>query len=245
MRTLVTTDTHGCFKGLVQALERANFDPASDRLIHLGDVADGWPDVRESVQFLIDHATISLRGNHDQWTHEWMSSHPDMLGAGTFGDSYFKNWYNQGGEATLNSYGNSYKNVPDSHKEFFINQLPFYVDEQNRAFVHAGWDYTLGDVRNVVEEDYDSLWWNRSMYYRARDLHFIKSYKKETFLDHPEVFIGHTSNDRGPVFYCGVWNLDSGAGWSGCVTVMDVDTKECWKSDRSFDLYPHDKGRHG
>jgi len=35
-----------------------------------------------------------------------------------------------------------------------------------------------------------------------------------------------------------VWDLDTGAGWSGKLTIMmDIDTKEYWQSELSKDLY--------
>jgi len=38
----------------------------------------------------------------------------------------------------------------------------------------------------------------------------------------------------------GVWNLDTGAGMSGKLTVMDIDTKEYWQSDLVTELYPEE-----
>jgi len=46
-RVLCLGDVHGGDKALVQVLERSNFDPSSDRIIFLGDVADCWPEVSE------------------------------------------------------------------------------------------------------------------------------------------------------------------------------------------------------
>lgn len=42
---------------------------------------------------------------------------------------------------------------------------------------------------------------------------------------------------------CNVWNIDTGAGWSGKLTIMDIDTKEYWQSDFVKELYPDEKGR--
>jgi serine/threonine protein phosphatase 1 len=61
------------------------------------------------------------------------------------------------------------------------------------------------------------------------------------------VFIGHTSCfrlDKGnPVWAGGVINLDTGAGWNGVLTIMDVDTEEYWQSDNVRKLYPNTVGR--
>ena len=40
-----------------------------------------------------------------------------------------------------------------------------------------------------------------------------------------------------------IWNLDTGAGWDGKLTMMDVNTGEYWQSDRITELYPNEQGR--
>ncbi|MBM3246586.1 MAG: hypothetical protein FJZ13_04585, partial [Candidatus Omnitrophica bacterium] len=47
-------------------------------------------------------------------------------------------------------------------------------------------------------------------------------------------------NTLQPIHVCNVWNIDTGAGWSGKLTIMDVDTKEYWQSDLSPDLSVRD-----
>jgi hypothetical protein len=44
-RTLVVGDIHGAARALRQALDRAEFDPAADHLICLGDICDRGPEV--------------------------------------------------------------------------------------------------------------------------------------------------------------------------------------------------------
>ena len=35
-----------------------------------------------------------------------------------------------------------------------------------------------------------------------------------------------------PVKLGKLWDIDTGAGWAGKLTVMDVDTEKYWQSDR-------------
>ena len=42
---------------------------------------------------------------------------------------------------------------------------------------------------------------------------------------------------------CNVWDLDTGGGWGGKLTIMDIDSHEYWQSDLVPDLYPHIQGR--
>jgi serine/threonine protein phosphatase 1 len=40
-----------------------------------------------------------------------------------------------------------------------------------------------------------------------------------------------------------VWNIDTGAGFWGKLSALDIDTKEFWQSEPVKDLYPGEKGR--
>jgi serine/threonine protein phosphatase 1 len=40
-----------------------------------------------------------------------------------------------------------------------------------------------------------------------------------------------------------VWNVDTGAAFTGPLTIMDVDTKDFWQSEPLPSLYPNEKGR--
>lgn len=280
MRTLVIGDIHGALKALKQALERADYNPISDRLIFLGDYVDGWPESAELVQYLIelkDNASVSsvnhemiifLRGNHDQWCHEWFQN-------GVAHDM----WLLQGGKSTFDSYLYTGYLTEDSHRDFFKNLANYYIDEENRGFVHGGFKSRQGLGHAHSESDY---YWDRDMWELACAMHrkYVKTEGKlETyedfnefyrpnpirFMKHKEIFIGHTSTinwkskpnfpefedpnqpKNGPVIIpmnrCNVWNMDTGAGWSGKVSIMDVGTKEYWQSDFVKELYPNHKGR--
>jgi serine/threonine protein phosphatase 1 len=40
-----------------------------------------------------------------------------------------------------------------------------------------------------------------------------------------------------------VWNIDTGAGFDGPLTLMDVNSKEYWQSDKVYTLYPDEEPR--
>ena len=40
-----------------------------------------------------------------------------------------------------------------------------------------------------------------------------------------------------------IWNLDTGAGFEGKLTIMNVDTKEYYQSDKLTTLYTNERGR--
>lgn len=224
-RTLVMGDLHGAYRALLQVLERAKFDPAADRLIFLGDVADGWPETRQCIDALLAIPNlVHLIGNHDEWFQQWAENHVAEPA-----------WVAQGGRATILSYG-SPNLVPTAHRAY-LKAAKLWHQEEDRIFVHGGWP----PQNHAHPMAYDHPTWNRSLWRDAlkRGEGQLSAFR--------EVYIGHTSTTRAgyeaPVRKCEVWNLDTGAGWEGRLSVMDVDTKEFWQSDPVADLYPGVPGR--
>ena len=223
-RTFVLGDMHGAYRALRQCLERAAFHPETDHLIALGDVADGWPETKACIEHLMSLKNLTyLLGNHDYWALEWMQTGiTDAL------------WYEQGGKATVESYAET---VPQSHIHFLMQALPFFLKD-NRLFVHAGFD----PARPIEHQSLQTLIWDRSFARKALDLHSDGQPGKLTRYD--EVYLGHTPTMTGEPVHAGeVWLMDTGAGWSGCLTIMNIDTKEIFASDPVPQLYPGIEGR--
>lgn len=67
------------------------------------------------------------------------------------------------------------------------------------------------------------------------------------FKHYNEIYIGHTPvtqiNETTPVNKANIWNLDTGAAFTGPLTIMNVATKEFWQSEPLPSLYPDEKGR--
>lgn len=230
MRHLIIGDIHGGYKALEQVLDDANFDPAEDYLISVGDYCDGWPDTNKVIEFLsnLDNFT-GVIGNHDIWFRDWCKDilHP----------TDFPLWYRQGGQATLESYGitddlSEKDKVPEHHKEFLCDLLPYY-EFRNNVVVHGGF-HTSFPVHKQSERD---LAWNRSLWYEAKAT-------QRVFGRYTRIYIGHTSIGQGPPVKCGnVVNLDTGGGWEGVLTLMCADTGNYWQSDKVRRLYPKATGR--
>lgn len=216
-------DIHGAHRALCQCLDRSGFDRSKDHLIFLGDVCDGWPQTRECIDELrtIHHLTCLL-GNHDTWFLDWMK----------FGDAQ-DIWLMQGGKATVESYN---EGVPQEHISFLLN-ASLYYQEGNRLFVHAG----IPPHKKPEECSQHQLLWDRTLPILAQQLGSDPQMRLTSF---DEVFVGHTPiSFPHPVKYCEVWMMDTAAGWSGVLSMMNVDTKECFMSDPVPDLYPGIRGR--
>lgn len=224
MRTFVVGDIHGACRALKQCLDRAAFDFETDKLICLGDVCDGWPETRQSIDLLLKiKSLVLLKGNHDWWTILWMT------------EGYAnEDWLAQGGEATRQSYK---KGIPKKHKELLVNAKRYYLQDSS-LFVHAGINPDLS-----LEEQTDrTLFWDRTLAKNA--LQTAKAGLKKNFGAFSEIYLGHSPQPGGkPVKACNVWLMDTGAGWDGVLTIMNIETNEYFTSDPVPQLYPKAKGR--
>lgn len=238
LKTFAIGDIHGGYRALKQCLERSKFNYKKDRLICLGDVADGWSEVYECIEELLKiNNLVYIIGNHDSWLMEWL----------TFGATPHI-WTSQGGQASIDSYmrllDSQRLNIMKAHLDFLNKGVYYFIDEKNRAYVHGGfdWHYPIEETNN-----YD-LTWDRHMWITANMWHNNKNDKDRKMGTYDEIFIGHTSTsyydkELKPMRACNVWNLDQGGGFEGKLTIMDVDTKEYFQSDVVKTLYPEDKGR--
>ncbi len=250
MRTFVIGDIHGAYKALVQVLERAGFDYENDKLISLGDVTDGWSETAESIEELIKIKNlVYIKGNHDEWVERFLK---DMVSGKP--NHKMQMWAVQGGEATIYSYEKN-PSLVDKHIEFLNKALLYYIDDENRIFLHAGFDPNVPldkqyhmDVGQNKDENavfyWDRMFWS----------HMVSKYKigknEEVWEKWNEIYIGHTPTFRefdhgNPVNIGNVWNMDTGATYNGVLSMMNIDTKEIFQSDHVYKLYPDEMGRNG
>jgi serine/threonine protein phosphatase 1 len=223
-RKFVIGDIHGAYRALRQCLERSAFDYEHDQLISLGDVCDGWPETKASVEELLRIKNlIYLLGNHDWWTLQWMLT-----------GKIEELWYSQGGKATIDSYKDG---IPEHHITFLSDALLHYIDE-NRLFVHAGID----PLRPLEQQDKHIFLWDRNLAALALDLYGNPRQRKLSSFG--EIYLGHTPIPfPAPINSLEVWLMDTGAGWSGVLSIMNIDTKEVFTSDPVPRLYPGVEGR--
>jgi serine/threonine protein phosphatase 1 len=222
-KTFVIGDIHGAHKALLQCLQRSHFNYETDHLICLGDVCDGWPETRQAIEELMKIKKLTyILGNHDFWTLEWMRD--------GFADEV---WLEQGGNATVLSYSGA---VPTTHQHFLENALP-YLKLNNDLFVHAGID----PLAPVESQTIQTFLWDRKFAQTALLLHNKSAHANLTGFDN--VYIGHTPIAAPPIRACEVWLMDTGAGWSGKLSMMNIATNEIFMSDPVPNLYAGIEGR--
>ncbi|MEQ8925643.1 MAG: metallophosphoesterase [Fulvivirga sp.] len=227
MRKFVIGDIHGANIALEQCLERSAFDFANDLLISIGDICDGWPETNQCFETLlkVQHFVLTM-GNHDFWALEW-----------ALGNEVSPAWLANGGENTLKSYPDG---MPESHFNL-LSAAKSYYELDNKLFVHAGIDTSL----SMENQDSSILLWDRNFFEKA----IAESMKEHptSLTSYKEVFIGHTPIHKlghtKPIKCAEVWMMDTGAGWGEKLSIMDIETKEVFQSDRVENLYPKGAGR--
>lgn len=239
-RTLVIGDIHGGLKALIQLLERADVSEA-DRLIFLGDYVDGWSESAQVVNYLIQleeaHSCIFIKGNHDAWCIDWLSE-------GIIDEV----WFAHGGKSTMESYQQLPDSVKQAHLKFLRKMKDYHVDEQNNLFIHAGFSSMHGPEKERYSSNYswDRTLWEMALTVDNRIRKDSALFPKRLLLYH-EIYIGHT-----PTLYygidvpmqgCNVWNIDTGAAFTGKLSCLDLQTKKVWQSDVLPSLYPNETGR--
>ncbi len=237
-RTFIMGDIHGMYDKLMACLQAVSFDYTNDKLIQLGDVVDRGPDSFLVVEELLKiRNLIAIRGNHDDTFRQSMMNDSNNI------------LFNQGGKETLESYIKfcnpnkswaycairdkyqtdfEFYDYPTTHIEFFSGQLPYYIDKNNNCFVHGGFNrHTI--IENQIHND---LLWDRDLWHAAR------SYGQMEGKEHPfknknqfkEIFIGHTPTtyfrSTIPLKSANIYNLDTGCGKGGLLTIMNLETKE-------------------
>lgn len=177
-------------------------------------------------------------------------------------DGIVERWIYVGGKS-VKAYNASLTpdDIPPRHQYFFRHQALYYFDEErNMLFVHGGFDRTRSMKENRRNNAAD-LYWNRDLWDKAMCCHGEPDTKLKTVDNFETIFIGHTATTNWscrdtrtsggiiipgakkittPMYSGGIWNLDTGAGGNGKLTIMDVDTNEYWQSDLVAELYPEE-----
>lgn len=239
-RTLAIGDIHGGLKALKQLIEKLELTK-NDDLIFMGDYVDGWSESAQVVQYLIElskeHSCEFIKGNHDVWCEQWLRT-GDISGV----------WYNHGGKETIASYETISEADKKQHLYFFEDLSLCFLDAKNRLFLHAGFTSMHGVEREVHKENFyfDRTLWEMALTMDKRIEKNSELYPNRLKHYH-EIYIGHTPttnyNQDQPMKAINVWNVDTGAAFTGKLSAMDIETKNVFQSDVVMSFYPDETGR--
>lgn len=225
-RLYVIGDVHGSI-GLLQELEQIILEdvarsPKIVRLVavYLGDYIDRGPSSRAVIDHLIrnplpDFNRVFLMGNHDLWFRDFLEGFP-------VGEV----WLDNGGEATLASYGvelDPFLSPEDrldharrqllaqipQHHQTFLERLELAFGMGDYFFCHAG---VRPGIPLEAQNPVDLLW------------------IREPFLSYPGEFgkivvHGHTPQNE-PVVRHNRIGIDTGACWTGRLTCLVLEGTE-------------------
>ena len=244
MSKFVISDIHGAHKALVECLKGVKFDYATDQLIFLGDVVDGWSESIECIEELlkIKHL-IYIRGNHDEWALKYLRG--QMVFKMSSADS---SWLHHGGVITKDRLDQN-PDKCDMVKSFIESGVKYYIDDDNNIYTHAGFNQN----EPIEQQAFSVFLWDRNMVLDT--INGGNPYSSsDTFYDpknkYNKIYIGHTpttylAEDSIAPMKLGVNTilLDTGAGFTGKLTIMNVDDGSIFQSTPPCLLYPNEKGR--
>lgn len=153
-RKIAIADIHGCCRTFRHLLEKVAFTK-QDTLYLLGDYIDRGPDSKGVLDTILE-----LR-SEGYTLHPLMGNHEEMLleALGDLSGEQLNFWLDNGGRATLKSYGVQHPDeLPYEHIRF-MRSLPLYLHTDTHIFVHAGLNFCLAD--SFSREGEQAMLWDR------------------------------------------------------------------------------------
>jgi serine/threonine protein phosphatase 1 len=192
--TFAIGDIHGCRGALADLLLQCHEHAAGrpSRFVFIGDYIDRGADSRgviETVRELEHEAprrVVCLLGNHEELLLSALGSGDPLL------------WLENGGGATLASYGASDPHALPADDIAWLKSLRLTFDDGKRFYVHAGIDPDLP----LDRQSRDTLLWIRARFHRAaRDYgRLIVHGHTPTWNAEPEVKPNRINVDTGCVY---------------------------------------------
>jgi serine/threonine protein phosphatase 1 len=197
MRTIVVGDIHGCYKELVELLDKAQLTE-DDVLISLGDIVDRGVDSLKVYDFLKNRPnTIVLMGNHERKHLRGTLSYSQEIVKLQFGDSYpeFLEW---------------------------VSHRPYYYETENAILVHAAVENGI-----PIEQQTEEVLCGCTAGEKHLEKRYGNTYWAELYTGVKPVVFGHRVIGDHPLIIEGkVYGIDTGACHGGRLTGLILPTFE-------------------
>lgn len=213
-RLIAIGDIHGCADALEKLIDLIQ-PTEEDHLVPLGDFVDRGTDSKRVVDLLID---LSQRCRCEPL----LGNHEIMMLDAVADSGLLSYWLAYGGRETLDSYGGSLSDIPDSHLEFLDSCLRF-VEVDEYFFVHANYDSRVP----LASQTERFLFWEHL----------------STTLPAPHqsgkiAVVGHTPQMSGQVLDLGfLLCLDTFCVGNGWLTAMEFPTRAVWQVSKSGSVH--------
>jgi serine/threonine protein phosphatase 1 len=161
-RIWVIPDSHGCLKTMRVLVEDQIHLRRNDKLYFLGDYIDRGPDSKGLIDYIMQLAfdgydVTAIKGNHEDFMVKvWEeANHPWSFGNMINRRKIYKEWFESGGDATMQSFGTSdMKLIPAAYIDW-IKSLPLFVELEKYVLVHAGFNF---DADNIFLDEQAMMW---------------------------------------------------------------------------------------
>ena len=238
-------DIHGWDTALQELLDAVNFDYEKDVLVSLGDLCDRGPRSWEVIEILLKiKELVLIQGNHDIWLKSYLNSKRRYC-------DY--SWHSNGGQTTLKSYyDHDYVNEA-AHLKLLKSAVPYHEMDMDLfkedAHPNARYCFTHGGFNRkhyVKDQDGESMAWDRTLVEESMSCSPEQILKTKDGFD--KVFVGHTPTlcwyesvpgygnrpITTPIIKGGVYNLDTGCGKFGKLTLYNLKTDTYIQTKDSF-----------
>ncbi len=195
----VIGDIHGC----INTLKKLSGKIKNRNVYAVGDIVDRGENVKSVLDFCITNNIKSVRGNHEHWMLEALTSGGDVL--------LFRKWIQYGGETTVKSYlkfdssltiKDLYDAINSSGHLKYISDFPLKYEIDNVIISHAGL---------IKDGDEKSIFFN---------------YDRPLQIDGKFQVFGHRPYQKAQIIKGWYANLDSGCVEGYKLTAAIIDTKK-------------------
>ncbi|AJJ63670.1 metallophosphoesterase [Yersinia aldovae] len=202
-RIFVVGDIHGCYKKLIDVLDRVRFERSADLLVSVGDLADRGLQNMECYELINAHWFRAVRGNHEQMAI-------DVL-AGGEGDT----WIANGGRWFSLLEGRQKYRAEQLIKQ--AGQLPFVIEvsTDNGVYVIAHADYPSDEYIYDKPINTQLVLWNRKRLNAAMKGEFYGIAGADKFI------FGHTPLVKPSLFKNQLY-IDTGAVFGNVLTLIQI-----------------------
>lgn len=157
-RIFAIGDIHGCSQTFRKLISEGIRPTKQDHIYCIGDYIDRGPDSKGVIDFILQlrhegYHIHTLRGNHEQMMLESKGDRQARL-----------DWYINGGDKTLKSFGVSYFEEMDPLYQEFFRRTRYCFQTPDFILVHAGLNFNRKDPY----EDRDAMLWIRDFKFDSK-----------------------------------------------------------------------------
>ena len=208
-RLFIIGDLHGRLDLLKEEMRKVNFNPQVDRLMGVGDLIDRGDESKECLELIYEPYFYSIRGNHEGMMIDSVL-HNDM--------GSYQCWMANGGIWALD-----YVMTAEDWQEDFKDLV---ADARSHLPLAYEIEMPYGGYVGVIHAQPPNMWCEehikrgRLAVLWSRDLWDSEVELEVKGIEH--VYVGHTPVKEGPITRGNITYLDTGANWTGNLTMKQI-----------------------